>query len=272
MNHAWLIVGPAGPQRREAARRKAAALIGAPEDRTQMVLEARHADVAEYLAPLRIDDVRQVVATLGRAPLLGGGRAVLFGEMSGSTREAQNALLRIVEEPPEGLSFVGEVARASDLLPTLQSRFAVERLARLPVEAVEQRLRAEHPALAPEIVRTAATYGRGYIDPAREALDALSVVAEQLPEDDGLPDWFARAAAAVESAGETWLNGLASTFSAQFETTADTRYLRAWQKVEEMRTALSRNANSRLAAEVLFSELSELGVLRRGASGGHSVP
>ncbi|MDA8346375.1 MAG: AAA family ATPase [Thermaerobacter sp.] len=272
MNHAWLLIGPPGPQRREAARRKAAALIGATDERLQMVLLGRHADVAEYLQPLRIDDVRQVTAGLARAPLLGESRAVLFGEMSGTTREAQNALLRVVEEPPVDLVFVGEVARTTDLLATLQSRFVALRLPRLPAGEVEDLLRAEAPQAKEQLVHAAARFARGYLDPARETLAALSEVAEKLPADDGTPDWFVRAAEAVESAGETWLNGLAGAFSAYFESTAEIRYLYAWEKVEQARSALLRNANARLAAEALFSELSELGVLRHGASGWDPVP
>lgn len=234
-----------------------------------MVLEARHADVAEYLDPLRIDDVRQVMADLARPPLLGGGRAVLLGELTGATREAQNALLRIVEEPPDGLAFVGEAERASDLLPTLQSRFTLERMLPLPREQVLEQMRKEQPDAGEDLLQVAARFGKGFLDPALQTLAAVSAVIEQLPPDDGSPDWFVRVGESVESFDKTWLNGLAAIFAARFESTADQRFLRAWKRVEEIRAALLRNANARLAADVLFSELSELGVLRHGAGGWH---
>lgn len=272
MNHAWLVIGPPGPQRRDAARLRAASLVGATGPQEHMVLEARHADVTEYLAPLRIDDVREVTAGLSRRPLLGAARVVLFGELAGSTREAQNALLRIVEEPPPDLTFVGEVARPSDLLPTLLSRFVTQRLARLPLADVKALLRAEGQEADEELLDAATRFGGGYPDPSREALSALRAVTEGLPPDDGAPDWFVHAAEAVESMGETWLNGLAGIFSSHYEATADARYLSAWRKVEKTRSALARHANARLAAEVLFFELSDLGVLRHGAGGWHTVP
>ncbi len=254
-----------------AARRSAAELIGAIGDREDLVLEGRHADVMELLDPLRIEHVREVTSGLARPPLLGGGRAVLFGELTGATREAQNALLRIVEEPPEGLAYVGEAARTSDLVPTLLSRFAVERLPRISHGEVVRILVQEHQDVDMDIAGAAARFGQGYLDPARDAMAALLVLAEKLPADDGSPDWFVRAAESVESSGQTWLNGLAGTFAARYEATADGRFLSAWQRVEEARSALLRHANPRLAAEVLFVQLSDLGVLRHGAGGWHTV-
>jgi hypothetical protein len=271
MSHAILVIGPPGPERRAAAHRSAARLIGATGDREVLVLENRHADVMELLEPLRIEHVREVTSGLARPPLLGGGRAVLFGELTGATREAQNALLRIVEEPPVHLTFVGEAARTSDLLPTLLSRFAIEKVPRSSQEEILDTLVREHQGVDMDVASAAARFGQGYLDPAREALSALLLLQEKLPADDGSPDWFVRAAESVESSGQTWLNGLAGTFAARYESTADERFLMAWQKVEEARSALLRHANTRLVAEVLFAQLSDLGVLRHGAGGWHTV-
>lgn len=268
MSHAWLVIGPPGPQRRERARLRAGDFVGKD---ASLALSGRHPDVQEYLEPLRIEDVRGIVSTLARPPLLGGGRVVLLGELAGSTREAQNALLRVVEEPPEGMAFVAEAVGESTILPTLRSRFALERLPRRTQGELVDALRAEFPKAEAEMLRSAARAGRGYVDRAREAFRAYRTAEEQIPPDDGKLDWYIRAAETIDSADESWLNGLVERFASAWGQTRDPRFLRAWISAEDARRNLTLNGNPRLVAEVLFSELASLGVLRHGASGGSPV-
>ncbi len=271
MLHAWLVTGPAGPERRAESRRLAAELIVAGAG-ASLVLEGHHPDVREYPDPLRIDDVREIAASLARPPLLGGGRAVLLGGLGEAKVEAQNALLRMMEEPPPDLYFVAEAGTPQQVLPTLRSRLGMHPLPRLAPSALAERLRHARPD-APDALLYEVSHGaEGYVDGALSMLDALLALDEALPLDDGREDWFIRAATAVDSNCETCINGLAGRFAARWHATWDPRYLRAWQSAEETRLIIARNGNPRLAAEVLFSELTRLGVLRGGASSGDKVP
>ena len=271
MLHAWLVTGPAGPRRREESRQLAAVLIAAGE-KTSLVLEGHHPDVREYLDPLRIDDVREIAATLSRPPLLDGGRALLLAGLGQATPEAQNALLRMMEEPPPDLYFVGEAESPQQILPTLRSRLGVHPLPRLEPAELARLLLAERPGAPGALMDEASQVADGHVDRALGILEALSALDEVLPEDDGREDWFVRAAAAVDARPETWLHGLKGRFAARWHATHDPRYLTAWRHVEETRLTVARNGNPRLAAEVLFSELKILGVLRNGASRGDKVP
>ncbi len=271
MLHAWLVTGPAGPERRAESRRLASELIGAG-DEAALVFEAHHPDVREYPDPLRIDDVREIAAGLARPPLLGGGRAVLLSGLAQAKVEAQNALLRMMEEPPPDLYFVAEAETPQQILPTLRSRLGMHPLPRKAPSEIAARLRETRPQASGELVEEAAHGADGYFDRALAVLDALMLLDDALPEDDGREDWFIRAASAVDSNSETCINGLAGRFAARWHVTRDQRYLRAWQRAEETRLIIARNGNPRLAAEVLFSELAHLGVLRRGASSGDTVP
>ena len=271
MLHAWLIVGPPEPERRALGRKRAAALIAAAGQAGADVAMGHHPDVQEYPDPLRIEHVREIMASLARSSLLGGGRVLLLGELGQATREAQNALLRVVEEPPPELSFVAECASSETVLPTLRSRFAIEPMVRRTLADIVARLHADSGDVPNDIVESAAAAGRGYIDPAREALAAVSRIWTELPSDDGSIDWFLRAAEAVDSSDKTWLNGLGGYFTFTWNKTRDERFLRARRLVHEAQTTLSHNGNPRLTAEVLFLELARLGVLQRGASSGSSL-
>lgn len=271
MLHAWLVTGPSGPERRMASRRLAASLIGAGAHEP-LVLAGHHPDVREYPDPLRIDDVREIAASLARPPLLGGGRALVLGGLAEATPEAQNALLRMVEEPPQGTFFVAEAESARQVLPTLRSRLGVHPVPRVDPGEIVARLRELRPGAREELLQEAAEAAAGYVDQAVTFYDAFSAIDGTLPADDGQADWFIKAATAVDSKSDMWLIGLTGRFATRWHATHDTRFLRAWRSAAETRMVLARNGNPRLAAEVLFSELAHLGVLRSGASRGNTVP
>ncbi|OGG69085.1 hypothetical protein A3C20_00240 [Candidatus Kaiserbacteria bacterium RIFCSPHIGHO2_02_FULL_55_25] len=68
-----------------------------------------------------IDEARELRDRASMSALGGGGRAFIIAA-SGMTNEAQNALLKTLEEPPAGSSFYIIVSSPETLLPTLRSR------------------------------------------------------------------------------------------------------------------------------------------------------
>lgn len=72
-----------------------------------------------------IDDVRTLVAKAQLRPVTDHGQLIVVAT-SFVTHEAQNALLKLFEEPPADTSFLLVVPPAFQLLPTLQSRIGQE--------------------------------------------------------------------------------------------------------------------------------------------------
>ena len=77
------------------------------------------------LDTLGIGDVRAVTAQAQLRPATDGGQVFVIAA-SFITHEAQNALLKLFEEPPVDTAFVLVVPPAFQLLPTLQSRIGQE--------------------------------------------------------------------------------------------------------------------------------------------------
>ncbi len=69
-----------------------------------------------------IDDAREVKASHGMRPVVDNGKKVFILQMNGITVEAQNALLKLLEEPAEYAHFFILIPSAHLLLPTVKSR------------------------------------------------------------------------------------------------------------------------------------------------------
>lgn len=116
----------------ESSAARAAALAYVRE--TLLLPLERNPDVVVYEHErLGIDDARELKLRASQAPLSAGQAFVLVFDTA--TREAQNALLKLLEEPAEATYFVLVVPSIELLLPTVRSRLAYGGRARgAPVE------------------------------------------------------------------------------------------------------------------------------------------
>lgn len=81
---------------------------------------------------ITVEQVRQLaVSALGLRPLEASGRAILVDGSDDMNEEAQNALLKVLEEPPRGARLVLISSRPDRMLPTIRSRCQEVRLSAL---------------------------------------------------------------------------------------------------------------------------------------------
>jgi DNA polymerase-3 subunit delta' len=84
---------------------------------------------SEGKSVLSVDDVRQLSASLSLSSKRGGERRlVLIPEDVRIDPKAQNALLKILEEPPEGVFFMLLASKDGNFLPTISSRCSLIKL------------------------------------------------------------------------------------------------------------------------------------------------
>ena len=89
-----------------------------------------------------IDDIRQINETVGYATSTGGHKIYIIDEVHMLTKEAFNALLKTLEEPPPRVLFFFATTEPHKVLPTILSRCQRFNLSRIPTEMITGKLRA----------------------------------------------------------------------------------------------------------------------------------
>ncbi|MGN6058991.1 MAG: DNA polymerase III subunit delta' [Sphingomicrobium sp.] len=174
LHHAWLLAGPMGVGKasfaHDAARRVLADAAGprvdlsgieTPEDHptVKLVEAGSHPDMrwlerlprekGEGLArDITIHQVRELGEFMGMTAALSPWRVAVIDSMDELNREASNALLKMLEEPPANTLFFLVSHAAGRLLPTIRSRCRRLDFERLDDDAMTSILEARAPSLS----------------------------------------------------------------------------------------------------------------------------
>lgn len=133
---------------------------------------------------LGVDVVREfIIDKVARTPQRGRAKVFIIKEADVLNIEAQNALLKTLEEPPGATYLILLVVGLDYLLPTTQSRCQIVRFQTLPVEFVRARLREMRPNLSDPQLKWYAAFSAGSIGEALQAVDdGLYEISAQLTE------------------------------------------------------------------------------------------
>jgi DNA polymerase III subunit delta' len=94
-----------------------------------------------------VDDVREIASFLHLTAAEGGWRVVIVDGADAMNRNAANALLKILEEPPQRALLLLVAHSPGRLLPTIRSRCRHMKLSALPAESVRALLSRYYPGL-----------------------------------------------------------------------------------------------------------------------------
>ena len=140
LHHAWLITGPDGIGKATLAFRLARQLLTTTADPNdpanptfRRIAQATHADLLTVArewddkrkrlrTEIVVDGARDVAAFLRLTPAEGGWRVVIVDGAEHLNRNAANAILKILEEPPPRAILLLTCAAPGRLLPTIRSR------------------------------------------------------------------------------------------------------------------------------------------------------
>jgi DNA polymerase-3 subunit delta' len=159
MHHAWILTGRRGVGKGAFALHAARELVGGPamDDHPDVIMlthppkDDKEADKRAEGKPyetkrnIPVDEIRAMQRRLTTRPTLGERRVVIVDPADDHEPSASNALLKSLEEPPQGTFFVLVAHRIGRLLPTIRSRCRVLRFPPVPDDEIDAILRREAP-------------------------------------------------------------------------------------------------------------------------------
>ena len=155
--HGWMLTGPAGSGKGLMARMAAAWILAEnrqtggllkeenttafaldPDDPgTGLVIRSAHPDLAiiepdiedNKSGQIKLAQIRKLLSFMGHKPARDGWRVAVIDSMDNVNRNGANALLKLLEEPPEKTILFLTASRPGRLPPTIRSRCRVVRVA-----------------------------------------------------------------------------------------------------------------------------------------------
>jgi DNA polymerase-3 subunit gamma/tau len=200
--HAYLFCGPRGTGKTTIARIFAKCLncTGGPkvdfdenDPKCREIAEGRSLDVLEIDAASNrgIDEIRELRETCKYAPVSSRFKIYIIDEVHMLTKEAFNALLKTLEEPPEHVKFMFATTDPEKVLPTILSRCQRFDLRRIPAALMVKHLRdiarKENVRIDDAALFAIARGADGGLRDAQSALDQLiSFCGDRIEEADVL--------------------------------------------------------------------------------------
>lgn len=203
--HAYLFCGTRGVGKTSMARIFAKALnvssdLAQAEEIGKAILRGDDLDVIEIdgASNRGINEARDLIANAGISPARCRYKIYIIDEVHALTKDAFNALLKLMEEPPSHVKFILCTTEANKVPATIQSRCQRFDFRPLPTAKIAEQLRMilreEGIDAKDEIVIRIAQLGNGSMRDALSLLDRLlaagekELTAELLEQMLGLPD------------------------------------------------------------------------------------
>ena len=182
ISHFYLISGPVGSGKHTLARLLAAAILCRSGEKPcgtcpacRKVLGAGHPDFITIDDPEKktvpVDLVRQARSDIFVRPNEADHKIYLFPRGQDMAEPSQNALLKILEEPPAYGVFLLLTENPEKLLPTVRSRCTELSLMALPDGLMRQTLQQQFPQADSDTLQAAITRSGGFLGQALKLME-----------------------------------------------------------------------------------------------------
>ncbi len=140
---------------------------------------------------LDIETIRKIAPFLRMTASEGGWRVVLVDDADRMNRNAQNGLLKILEEPPAKTVLILVTHRTGALIPTIRSRCRVVSFKPLEEQALRELLQKGCPDLSSEDLKTISAMAEGSLGRAIKLVEegGMDSLRDVIALFEGWPKW-----------------------------------------------------------------------------------
>ena len=188
ISHFYLISGPAGSGKHTLAKLLASAILCGGQNAPcggctacRKVQDGNHPDFITVTDPehknIAVKIVREIRDDVFIRPNESDHKIYLFAQDLGV--EGQNALLKVLEEPPKYGVFLLLTDNPEKILPTVRSRCTELNLHALSAETLRHALRRQFPDASAEDVEAAIMRSGGFLGQAQEVLQSGEALSPQ---------------------------------------------------------------------------------------------
>lgn len=157
LSHAHLIVGEDGIGKSSLARLFALQIL-------EVVDTRQYVDIIDYhpkKASFGVDEVRELITEVNKKPFEGNKKVIIIHEGNKLTTQAQNALLKTIEEPPDGVFIIMLCESLELILDTIKSRCQIYKLTPLSRHEIEEYIRKINGNITEGEILAALAYSEG---------------------------------------------------------------------------------------------------------------
>ena len=183
--HAYLLISPASGERIQAARTVAMSMLcGEKSDGAHFcgkcpncvkVLAGTHPDLIIFGAngeKSGVSDIRKISTEAYLAPNEADCKVFLLHRADELNAQSQNALLKILEEPPSGVKFILTASSPAPLLPTVRSRLFTVRVGLGTSRGSAEEILKSRPGISAPLAVKMAAFAESFEGTQPESMDA----------------------------------------------------------------------------------------------------
>lgn len=159
LSHAHIFSGERGIGKSVLADYIAHSILGLKGNREHV--DIKHWDLDKGKPSISVDTIRKIIEESNKRPFEGDKKVIIINNSDKITYQAQNAMLKTIEEPPAGLFIFLLCEDIDGIIDTIKSRCCIHKLRPLKDDEVQTYLKTTYPNASSDKIALAVAFAKG---------------------------------------------------------------------------------------------------------------